>query len=374
MRKLLILLILTIFISSCQVQESPKSMQLPRPEPGQTNEVVIDNINTRSLDHENTYTITGKNFKKKVPATPLKWDNFENGVSETELANGWTIISVGGASPAKPTYSKEYPRGMGDLAVRQDYLTTTQYLNAFGLTNQDENNYFTSFHLRYSQEAASSNYKRFMMNTNTEDGDLGYNPKFSEEVYNGNQRLFIMRNCYEENFISWQTENTPEDKWIKFDYYGELGDFNVSNANVKQWQNGKLSAEINDALMNLGPCETWYSENTTGKWNNIFINYYRNGFSEDCEAKGCPAQFWVDDVYIDKTQARIEICNVGEWEKRINHGARCEIQIPTEWSNGEITFQANQGNFENGEQVYVYVINSEGQVNKQGRVTYFQTL
>ena len=71
---------------------------------------------------------------------------------------------------------------------------------------------------------------------------------------------------------------------------------------------------------------------------------------------------YYNDIYLDNTQARIEICNSSTWSNRNN----CEIQIPFTWSDASITFIVNQATFNNGATAYLYVVDSTGAVNANG--------
>ena len=77
----------------------------------------------------------------------------------------------------------------------------------------------------------------------------------------------------------------------------------------------------------------------------------------------------LDDVYIDRPTARLELCDVAEWSARSS--GRCELQIPSSWDADRIEFRANQGAFAEGEPLYLYVLTADGRVNTQGLETRF---
>jgi hypothetical protein len=70
----------------------------------------------------------------------------------------------------------------------------------------------------------------------------------------------------------------------------------------------------------------------------------------------------MDDIYVQDTRARVEIGNASTWSACTQR----EIQKPTSWSNGTISFTLNQGTFRSGQQVYLYVVDASGQVNAAG--------
>jgi hypothetical protein len=74
-----------------------------------------------------------------------------------------------------------------------------------------------------------------------------------------------------------------------------------------------------------------------------------------------PAFIDVDDVYIDSTPARVEICDAPTWLGR----NMCEVQLSTAWSAGTISATIKQGYLSSGP-AYLYVIDSTGAVNSSG--------
>jgi len=67
---------------------------------------------------------------------------------------------------------------------------------------------------------------------------------------------------------------------------------------------------------------------------------------------------YMDDVYVDTSQARVEICDTPTWATRTH----CEIQKPISWSPAEVKATLNQGSFISGEKVFFYVIDKVGTV------------
>lgn len=66
-----------------------------------------------------------------------------------------------------------------------------------------------------------------------------------------------------------------------------------------------------------------------------------------------------DDIYVDTTPARVEVCTGSSWE---NRGA-CEVQIRSNWSDSQISFKANQGALPNNQNLYLYVVNTDSTVS-----------
>ena len=69
----------------------------------------------------------------------------------------------------------------------------------------------------------------------------------------------------------------------------------------------------------------------------------------------------IDEIYIDSTRARVEVCNA----PTLAASTRCELQLPTAWSDSSITVTLKQGYLPAGI-AYVYVMNAAGGVNAAG--------
>ena len=70
----------------------------------------------------------------------------------------------------------------------------------------------------------------------------------------------------------------------------------------------------------------------------------------------------VDDVYIDNTLSRIEICSGATWANR----GTCEVQIPSAWSTSSVTATIRQGAFADSSTNYIYVVDAAGAANSSG--------
>lgn len=71
----------------------------------------------------------------------------------------------------------------------------------------------------------------------------------------------------------------------------------------------------------------------------------------------------LDDVYVDSTLARVELCDVARWSDR--PGATCEIQPESAWGDDRVGVQLNRGALADGD-AYLYVIRPDGAVNEEG--------
>lgn len=65
---------------------------------------------------------------------------------------------------------------------------------------------------------------------------------------------------------------------------------------------------------------------------------------------------YFDDIYIDKSWSRVVVGNASTHDESTIR----EIQIPTSWSDTEISVTWNQGSFENYTPVYIFVVDENG--------------
>jgi hypothetical protein len=73
---------------------------------------------------------------------------------------------------------------------------------------------------------------------------------------------------------------------------------------------------------------------------------------------------YVDDVYVDITQARIEIANCPDFANCL----KSEVQIPISWEPFSLSFKANIASFAVNEPLYLFVIDKNGIVSNTKRV------
>ena len=118
-----------------------------------------------------------------------------------------------------------------------------------------------------------------------------------------------------------------------------------------------------DGIKYINEVQTFRTRtSSTTFWNQLLIGYYLgHGADGQCAAYGDAYTYW-DNVYIDTTQARVEI---GDAPIYTNTSHR-EIQIPIVWSSNSITITTQLGSFISGQTAYFYVFDANGNVNANG--------
>lgn len=72
---------------------------------------------------------------------------------------------------------------------------------------------------------------------------------------------------------------------------------------------------------------------------------------------------YLDEVYIDTSAAHIFVADEADlnWPDSPDP-VHTEIQVPTYWRDGQITFTVNQGSFEDGARAHIYVVRPDGRL------------
>lgn len=100
------------------------------------------------------------------------------------------------------------------------------------------------------------------------------------------------------------------------------------------------------------------------KSDSTFTNFALSPWARRCN-DCAESNAYYDDVYVATGQyarARVEIGNKSTY----NSCTKLSITTPTSWSNTGITTTIRQGSFTSGETAYLYVVNSNGDVNSSG--------
>lgn len=367
------------------------------------NIIDINDGDSAEFTHGQDYEITGAGFGAKSPVEPLSFDDFEGGSIGTKLGSakigrGWSHQAIvsgddccwGSICQPCTFYSGE--RTHAGLKSAEVTVDTYGY-NFFGWTSSDNFKeiyirYWRYFDPFYDDLHNICNHKQIYIYNSVNDSPqwlLGAVQRVGDPWPIAPQGSCI--NTFLSQYGDYRPltlgySEIPYDEndvkvWKRWELYMR-NDSPASAHNGAEylWLDGKLltgtirysnNTQVTDREhMNLltDDCST----------QNIYMQDVRIGAMVhnddpcgDRDAVSAPDITFLDDAYIDSTRARIEICDSATWSAKESNGAICEIQIPKEtWNDTTIKFTANKGSFTAGEQLYLYVINSEGSVNEDG--------
>ena len=144
------------------------------------------------------------------------------------------------------------------------------------------------------------------------------------------------------------------DKWQRIEAFYKKSDTNSSNGEF-WWR--RVGRPGNIAGKSQAMTHTGLAADAL--WQYVMIGHYYGNLTPGTERN---MKIFFDDFFFNTTQARIEIGNMSTWDASTHR----EIQIPSAWSDQSISFSFNQGSFADGETVYLYVVDANGNFNNTG--------
>lgn len=300
----------------------------------------------------NTLQIAGSGFGTKSAAAPLKWDNFEGGSNSAPLT-GWFLDANDGVNV--PTYSNLVTRGNSKMSARANFINGNTSSD-FGITSTPlPVIYLDAWYYFDAVAPYARNEKVFrVMPGAPGPGDLYWG--FFCETYPHDSIVGADAGST-GNDSDW-LKIGPDDlsrTWSHLQVYLVQSSVGVADGSAVIWVNG---------VKQLDESGNFLTRATSTSWNEILLgNYFAHGGSgTDCPNDYGDAYAYWDDVYLDTTLAHVEIGDAATYAS-VRHR---EIQLPTAWADGSITFKLNQGSFTSFSNLYVYVTDSQGRVNATG--------
>jgi hypothetical protein len=334
--------------------------------------VSIENISNVG----STTTILGSGFRTKNPAEPVVFHNFDNGVNGSDLNTAKPNIGIGssdydwtfhnlGTSTVNPKYSNEQNPPNSVLTAKCHWEDGDQSVCSFGRApifspaSGTAYVYYKRYMVPSTDDIATCNIKQyyffgngFQLGTGTSDC-----PQGMILIPAGNSQWNWYTN-YSDTFplkypVALKTFEETNNTWQTWESYLVVDDYTKNNGTVEVYLDGELLY--------------WSHETNYGVRTGVFDDYRLGNMYGmlDADSEG-EASCYFDNVYIDITQARVMVGNAPTFSA----STRREIQIPTAWSSTEITFTVNQGSFANGEQAYLFVIDSDGNASAGYPVTF----
>lgn len=306
----------------------------------------IQSVSGNFIDNANM-TITGSGFGAKNPAQPLVWDTFENGnVGGQILSSNATIGKWDSGGGYENLYYSDTIKYKGSKSGKA--IFNQNIYNA----SLSKNGSFPTIYLDYKMyvryyDNKSRNWKPWRFY-----GDNDQMQIDSVSLCGGPFNLSVIAGGETTGF-SWGSLNYNNNNWYHSQVLYRSSDQNVNNGTVREYINGIVSNEHSNII----------TRKSTAHLNQIRVGHYwsTEGVSE-CPTANTGAEVYIDNIYIDTTWARVEIGNNQSWA----NSTQREIQIPTTWSNESITLSVNQGKFASGTTVYLFVHDSNGNVNSSG--------
>jgi hypothetical protein len=325
------------------------------------------------LDGED-FAITGEGFGSKEPVEPWIWDTFEAGAAAEEI-QGWQLWNDDGF-PSPQYTDVECATGARCAALNfEDH----QAHNAL-LAYHDELHEQMYGAIRYKVVKTggfdSRNIKLFrLMGTMAGDPVHG-TPVIAWGGMDSSSMLDPSDPGPWDEQSTWMTAasgsatcsgpsrmygSSPRDEWHALSQW--IGVSIPDGA-----ENGVLGRRINSDFKQEQDV-TKCADSTSDGLDEVAIGLYLahdRDVDDDGDGQGDGWEYvesdymiYVDDVYVDITLARVEICTSAVWED-----GSCQVQIPhTTWNDTTIELTAHQGALPAGDTLYLFVVSPSGLVS-----------
>lgn len=309
-----------------------------------------------TIGHGSTITIAGSGFGTKSTAEPIKWDDFENGASGASLTEGgWTDYS----ETAGPVYSTEQSYSGSQAGMRQ--TTSNEDFRGAYLKDLDAMELYVS--MNFYWEKISGDYsasdpvvKMTRINCNpspyrsTPTMAVQYRPR-AEQYY------FFMNNGVNGEGKQPNLSSKPiEGQWNRLEAYFKL-------SSTPGAADGMFSQHCN--LVENHVTENFITRQDIPGADEKRISFVLLPMMVSNHDATARFKFFVDDVYVDRTRARVELGDAATWEDCTQR----EVQAATAWSNRSISVTVNKGAFADGQDLFLFVVDDNGNVSNGYPVT-----
>ena len=289
-----------------------------------------------TVSNGQTITISGSGFLTKSTAAPVLWDTVDNQSAYSTLTTGDAI-----------------PTGAGNPwgAVRSTVFNATESRTWGECYKSDGSQYISTLEELSIGTSPSQVYISWW-----------WRPSISPLTNSSNHSSKFIRLSREANLVyqthSWtQSQNIVYDNpnYVANNWDNYPGTANQWNFHEIWFNNVSKTYTIKVNGQTLRNNASW----TAGTFN--FDYLWKLGW--DGGGTSPPSMTtWTDDIYVDSSFSRIMLCNGSSYAA----STHCEMQVPTAWSNTEISATVNQGTFASESTAYLYIVDSTGATNTLG--------
>lgn len=304
------------------------------------------------VSHGSSITISGSGFGTKSPAAPILWDTFDDGSNGAKISTRgrWTNYNSGA------TYSNTRPYS-GTLSAYSYVEYGDRYPAGFNTNNYflptPTDQIYITFMFRHDGTAYTTGVdKNWRINTGNNqyhgDGTVALSDGY---VYYTSGSNYVYPSDDNGTGRKFSIPEYGSSTWTRHQGY-------IRYSNPSGNSNGYIWVAVGNqqkTFANINNRPSGYNYKAT----NVLL-----GLMHDCGSLN-PGEYhhmYIDDVYIDNTLSRVEIGNASTW-------AACTlkvIQIPTAWADNTVLVKVNHGSFTEMSNVWLYVIDSNGNANANG--------
>jgi hypothetical protein len=323
-------------------------------------------------------TISGNGFGTNAPNIIL-FDDFEKGTIGANIStaagsaqiNNWSRIQANcrGIDERYPVYTSEWAHS-GSKSMKSDWATSLNcqepaILSRINFPSSDEvfYSFWTTVPLGKNVPGDRTNGK----NPSGPNWKLSwiFNSPFGNEHMNDYVSVVVLQENLGTGYTGWLYfddlvprregggelgDHMKKGEWSRFDIYQKGG---VANGNLQ-------GHEINDSrgrVQKVNKQNVFTLESGYG-WNALTMPGYGRGYTQN-------GMTLYDDVYLATgpgARARVEIGNAPKYERCSN----LAISTVSSWADNQVMATIRIGSYSDGQQAYLYVVDSNGAVNDSG--------
>jgi len=308
-------------------------------------------------------TISGSSFGTKPTAAPVAWDNLEDGTCNTTATVGtWsstTLLEINSDNnrATNSSYNAYHDFDGNDGAeayavFRGGSDSPSWYVSYWFMLgpNWDWGTIHDSLgNIKILRMwTTGSDNENFKVNTQGT-YDVLWNDEYCDPS--------MLSSSNGNSYMGWTNfENEMDDgEWHHIQFvYSESSGIGVADGTAEFYFDGDLIAYDYGIITDCGA--------SGADSRPMIVGFYDSHAQTNNDGAN---DFYIDDVYIDNSWARVEI---GDNATYANCTHR-EIQIPTAWSATSITIDANQGSFATDDAAYLFVVDADGNVSDGYAIT-----
>ena len=330
-----------------------------------------------AISHGSSVTIAGTSFGTKSHAGPMLWDDFDSGTNGSAVAgpsggtqplihqgnlasySQWKRGGGGDISSRSIVFSNSSPKANSSRHARATFSSNSYWgLNLNVPYNQftTGNELYISFYYRFTKTgAAFGRQTKAWIAYPPSGGDKAYWTNSFGTCQSGDYWRTHATEPVEERSLNPNLSATGIDgEWVRFVSYLKQSGAGVANG---AWHQAAWRPSLGTPAKHAVTLNNYKMRNTSENW----VEWTFGGAYYSMCSSANTATIDVDDFYMDNTQARVEVCNAPTYSA----STKCELQIPTAWSDTSITASLKKGYLAAGT-AYVYVINAAGSINAAG--------
>jgi len=317
-------------------------------------------IDSAVVNKDGTITVVGSSFGHKDQAAPLLWANFEEATPMESFHPQlyWFIFNT-----PEPTLVPDSRHANSQFAYRADL--SSGYDMTAAINAEDSADWFVSYWLKVDSDVQFGNGYASTRENLSNIKMVRWHGHTSS-AYDPNEPFLV------HSYYSFDEDPGSRVSTMSTAASGTIWNrFNVDDWVRDSWSNHSYEFSANDIGQDNGILNHWYRDQ------HVFneMNYVSrdtavtrlmhlwaigpmNSFGYD-EPSATPNYFWMDEIYVDNTLARVEVAASPDYDT-----SQKEVQIPFAWSDSEIRATVN-GDFDLktvdlDEGLYVHVTSPSG--------------